>query len=161
MIDRLDKTKPISSELLPIMERATDITKKVNATARTIKSQDDKALNKYKSDVNQMIKSLQGVVTRCNLILQQTGNIATGPGTPKCTPTAASHTVCILFISCDRCRHRPSPWYSMRSSKRPSSECVRDEYACYDSLTFYLGRSNARKPRSSTRVIRQGFRATD
>jgi hypothetical protein len=92
MIDRLDKTKPISSELLPIMERATDITKKVNATARTIKSQDDKALNKYKSDVNQMIKSLQGVVTRCNLILQQTGNIATGPGTPKCTPTAASHT---------------------------------------------------------------------
>ncbi|KAF8548700.1 hypothetical protein OG21DRAFT_1516026 [Imleria badia] len=92
MMDRLDKTKPISSELLPIMEQAIGIAKKVNATARTVESQNDKALNKHKSAVNRMIKDLELIVTRCNLNLQQTGNIATGPGTPKNASTTASHT---------------------------------------------------------------------
>ena len=102
MKDRLDKTKPISSELLPIMEQAVLITKKVNAAARTIESQDDRALNKHKSAVNQMIKNLQGTVTRCNLILQQTGNIATGPGTPKNVSTTSSCAVCSPIPS-ERC----------------------------------------------------------
>ncbi|KAI9458447.1 hypothetical protein HD554DRAFT_1710139 [Boletus coccyginus] len=92
MMDRLDKTKPISSELLPILEQAVRVTKAVNATAMTVESGDDRALNKHKSAVNKMIKDLQGIVTRCNLILQQTGNIATGPGTAKSVPATTSHT---------------------------------------------------------------------
>lgn len=95
-MDRLDKTKSISSELLPIMEQAVRITKKVNTTARTIESDDDRALNKHKPVVKRMIKDLQGIVTRCNLILQQTGNNATGPGTPKNVSTATSCTVCTV-----------------------------------------------------------------
>lgn len=94
MMDRLDKTKPISSELLPILEQAVRVTKAVNTTAMTVESGDDRALNKHKSAVNKMIKDLQGIVTRCNLILQQTGNIATGPGTAKSVPATTSHTVC-------------------------------------------------------------------
>lgn len=104
MKDRLDKTKPISSALLPIVEQAVHITKKVNATAGTIESHDDKALNKHKSAVNKMIKDLQGIVTRCNLILQQTGNIATGPGTPKNVSTTTSCAVCSLSNPIERCR---------------------------------------------------------
>lgn len=99
LMDRLDKTKPISSELLPIMSEAANIAKKVNATARTIESQNDKALNKHKSAVNQMIKALERIVTRCNLNLQQTGNIATGPGTPQNASTTASHTVCTYSVT--------------------------------------------------------------
>ncbi|KAF8137146.1 hypothetical protein EV363DRAFT_1534747 [Boletus edulis] len=92
MIGRLDKSKPISSELVPILEQAVQITKKVNATARTIESHDDLALKKHKPPVNKMIKTLQGTVTRCNLVLQQTGNIATGPGTPKNVSATTSCT---------------------------------------------------------------------
>ncbi|KAG8216620.1 hypothetical protein J3R82DRAFT_6808 [Butyriboletus roseoflavus] len=91
-MNRLDKTKPISSELLPIMEQAIRVTKKVNTTARTIESGDDRALDKHKPVVKKMINDLQGIVTRCNLILQQTGNNATGPGTPKNVSTASSCT---------------------------------------------------------------------
>ena len=94
MLNRLDKTKPISSELLPIVERAVAVAKKVNGTARTIESHNDGALDKYKSGVNKMIKALQGIVTRCNLILQQTGNVATGPGTPKNVQSTSSCAVC-------------------------------------------------------------------
>ena len=94
MVDRLDKRKPISSELLPIMEQAIGITKGVNRVARTIESDDDGAFKKHKGVVKKMIKDLQGIVTRCNLILQQTGNIATGPGTPKSVQATVSCVVC-------------------------------------------------------------------
>lgn len=96
MMDRLDKTKPISLELLPIMEQAVRIMKRVNTTARAIDSNDDTAFDKYKPGVKKMIKDLQGMVTRCNLILQQTGNNATGPGTPKNVSTTTSCTVCTV-----------------------------------------------------------------
>ena len=101
-MNRLDKTKPISSELLPILEQAIRVAKNINATAMTVESGDDRALNKHKSAVNKMIKDLQGIVTRCNLILQQTGNIATGPGTAQNVSTTSSHTVCGCSIPSER-----------------------------------------------------------
>ena len=45
-MDRLDKRKPISSELVPIMEQAVRITRAVNMAARTIESHDDGAFKK-------------------------------------------------------------------------------------------------------------------
>ncbi|KAG9311531.1 hypothetical protein JVU11DRAFT_7735 [Chiua virens] len=89
-MDRLHKSKPISSKLLPIMGQAVQITKEVNSAARTIECDDDEVFNRHKPAVEKMIKELQTIVTRCNLILQQTGNVATGPGTPKNVSTSTS-----------------------------------------------------------------------
>lgn len=97
-MDRLDKRKPISSELLPIIEQAIRIAMEVNRVARTIESDDDRVFKKHEPMVKKMIKKLQGTVTRCNLILQQTGNAAIGPGTPKSVSANASCTVSSLPV---------------------------------------------------------------
>lgn len=82
MKKRLDTTKPTSKELLPIVDQVVSAAKDVNAIAKTPQSTDPTALDKYKPIVKKAVEDLQGIVTRCNLILQQTGNTATGPATP-------------------------------------------------------------------------------
>ncbi|KAH7884865.1 hypothetical protein F5I97DRAFT_1511093 [Phlebopus sp. FC_14] len=86
--ERLDKSKPISSKLLPITDKALQIAKNVNAVARTVQSNNDRVLDAYRPKIKKLIQELEGIVTQCNLILQQPGNVATGPATPR--PMSAS-----------------------------------------------------------------------
>ncbi|KIJ62951.1 hypothetical protein HYDPIDRAFT_41638 [Hydnomerulius pinastri MD-312] len=88
--DRLDKTKPISAKLLPTLEQALRITKAVNKISGTFQSSDDKICDTYKPQIKNMIRSLEGIVTQCNLILQQPGSVPTGPATPRTVSTSSS-----------------------------------------------------------------------
>ena len=74
--DRLDDTKPISKQLLEIDDGAIKVAKKVYEIAKSQESANPNALDTFKSGVEEMIQKLESIVTRSNLILQQTGSPA-------------------------------------------------------------------------------------
>ncbi|KAF8647344.1 hypothetical protein AX16_006806 [Volvariella volvacea WC 439] len=80
--ERLDGKKPISAELLPIMESSISVIQSIIRIASSPQAADDNALDKFKPSINQSVASLQQLVTKVNLTLQQTGVSATGPATP-------------------------------------------------------------------------------
>ncbi|KAK7054715.1 hypothetical protein VNI00_003178 [Paramarasmius palmivorus] len=80
--------KPISGELLPIMDTAVSTISSIIQVANSARASDAGALDKFKPTIEQSITSLQQLVTKANLVLQQTGATATGPATPP-TPSKA------------------------------------------------------------------------
>ncbi|KAF8550523.1 hypothetical protein OG21DRAFT_1487701 [Imleria badia] len=101
MQDRLDGTKPISKELLPLVEQAVKVAISINATAASIEGTCDTSLDQHKPVVKKLVEDLQSVVTQCNLILRQTENTATGPGIPsaKNVRNSPSHTQAAIEIA--------------------------------------------------------------
>ncbi|KAI0701082.1 hypothetical protein BC835DRAFT_1265443, partial [Cytidiella melzeri] len=87
--DRLDPSKPVSAQLLPILESAVTIAKGIMAISRSAQGADDTALEKYKPKIATLVSDAQQLVQKVNLILQQPGTVATGPATP---PTPIQNT---------------------------------------------------------------------
>ncbi|KAL0572737.1 hypothetical protein V5O48_009237 [Marasmius crinis-equi] len=89
--ERLDTNKPISAELLPLIDAAVTTVKGIIQIAGSAQAADDKACDKYKPQIERLITSLQQLVTKANLALQQPGMSATGPATPP-TPSKTETT---------------------------------------------------------------------
>ncbi|KAI0701085.1 hypothetical protein BC835DRAFT_1442546 [Cytidiella melzeri] len=87
--DRLDPSKPVSAQLLPILESAMSIAKGIMVISRSVQSADDTALEKYKPKIATLVSDAQQLVQKVNFILQQPGTVATGPATP---PTPIQNT---------------------------------------------------------------------
>ncbi|KAI0086014.1 hypothetical protein BDY19DRAFT_895518 [Irpex rosettiformis] len=95
--DRLDPSKPISSQLLPIMETAVTVAKGIMAVSKSAQGADDTALDKYKPQITTLITDTQQLVTKSNLILQQPGTVGSGPATPP-TPAESSSSASKLAV---------------------------------------------------------------
>ncbi|KAI0683167.1 hypothetical protein BC835DRAFT_1473001 [Cytidiella melzeri] len=95
--ERLDPSKPISAQLLPIMESAVAIAKGIVAVSKSSQSTDDNALDKYKPQITTLISNAQQLVTKANLILQQPGTVGSGPATPP-TPAQSSSSAAKLAV---------------------------------------------------------------
>ncbi|KAK7694431.1 hypothetical protein QCA50_001617 [Cerrena zonata] len=95
--DRLDPTKPISAQLLPIMEEAVTIAKGIMAVAKSAQGSEDTSLDKYKPQITALITNVQQLVTKINLILQQPGTVGAGPATPP-TPAEVSSSASRLAV---------------------------------------------------------------
>ncbi|EMD39269.1 hypothetical protein CERSUDRAFT_122690 [Gelatoporia subvermispora B] len=80
--ERLDISKPISQELEKLVTQGITINAKILEVAGSVRSVDD-SLDDEERQINELIAGLQSLVTSCNLILQQTGVTAFGPGTPS------------------------------------------------------------------------------
>ncbi|KAK7054713.1 hypothetical protein VNI00_003176 [Paramarasmius palmivorus] len=85
---RLEGDKPISAELLPLIETALSAIKKIIDIGHSAEAGNAKALDEFKTTIDTLKQSLADMVTKTNLNLQQTGNPATGPATPP-TPSMA------------------------------------------------------------------------
>ncbi|KAK7444518.1 hypothetical protein VKT23_015196 [Stygiomarasmius scandens] len=97
--ERLDATKPISAELIPIMETSISDIKSILRIAKSAQAADAGVLDKFKPNVEQSIKNLQKLVTKSNLALQQTGMTATGPATPPApSATQANNSAAKLAV---------------------------------------------------------------
>ncbi|KAI0339038.1 hypothetical protein BDW22DRAFT_1361941 [Trametopsis cervina] len=96
-IDRLDKTKPISAELLPIVESAVAIAKGIVDVAKSASSSEDSALDPYKPKITTLIANAQQMVTKVNSILSQSGSVGTGPATPP-TPEKVSPGAAVVAV---------------------------------------------------------------
>ena len=66
MQDRLDGTRPISKELLPIVEQAVKIAISVNAAAVSVEGNNDTSLDEHKPVVKKLVEDLQSIATQCN-----------------------------------------------------------------------------------------------
>ncbi|KAK7016404.1 hypothetical protein VNI00_018913 [Paramarasmius palmivorus] len=89
---QLGGAKPLSTDLLPLVQTAITTITSIIQIAGTAQSADANALDKFKSIIDQLNTSVQQVVTKANLTLQQTGGSAKGPAnaTPPTPSTAQS-----------------------------------------------------------------------
>ncbi|KAI0804789.1 hypothetical protein BC629DRAFT_1591020 [Irpex lacteus] len=95
--DRLDPSKPISAQLIPIMDNAVTLVKGIMAVVKSARGSKDAALDKYKPQVASLVTDCQQLVMRTNLILQQPGTVGSGPGTPP-TPAETSSSAAKLAV---------------------------------------------------------------
>ncbi len=95
--DRLDPSKPISAQLIPIMDNAVTLVKGIMAVVKSARGSKDAALDKYKPQVASLVTDCQQLVMRTNLILQQPGTVGSGPGTPP-TPAETSSSAAVRFL---------------------------------------------------------------
>ena len=104
--DRLDASKPISSQLIPIMETALSVSTAILSVAKSAQGANDAALEKYKPQVATVLSDTQQLVTKANLILQQPGAVGSGPATPPTPPStsnsAAVSTLTFFDSTCSR-----------------------------------------------------------
>lgn len=96
--DRLDASKPISSQLIPIMETALSVSTAILTVAKSAQGSNDSALEKYKPQVATVVSDTQQLVTKANLILQQPGTVGSGPATPP-TPPSSSNSAAVSNLT--------------------------------------------------------------
>jgi hypothetical protein len=96
--DSLDASKPISSQLLPVVDSGIMIAKGIDAVSKSVAGEDDNALEKYKPEITAMVSNAQQLVTKVNLILQQPGTVGSGPATPP-TPQKTSDSAAVCRLS--------------------------------------------------------------
>jgi hypothetical protein len=96
--ERLEPAKPISAQLIPVAESGIAIAKGIVAVSKSVEGDDDKSLEKYKPQITSLIFDAQQLVTKANLILQQSGTAASGPATPP-TPTKTSNSAAVRYSS--------------------------------------------------------------
>ncbi|KAI0804724.1 hypothetical protein BC629DRAFT_1590958 [Irpex lacteus] len=95
--DRLDPSKPVSAQLIPIMETALTVAKGIMAVAKSAEGAEDTSLDKYKPQIATVVSDSQQLVTKANLILQQPGTVGAGPATPP-TPAQTSSSAAQLAV---------------------------------------------------------------
>ncbi|KAI0804810.1 hypothetical protein BC629DRAFT_1580916 [Irpex lacteus] len=95
--DRLDPSKPVSAQLIPIMETALTVAKGIMAVSKSAQGSEDTSLDKYKPQITTLITDSQQLVTKTNLILQQPGTVGAGPATPP-TPAETSSSAAKLAV---------------------------------------------------------------
>ena len=91
---RLDLSKPISAQLLPVIDDALNISRGITQVATSVRASEDSSLNEYKQKTQVLITNVERIVTHTNLILQQPGTVPSGPATPP-TPLKASGSAAV------------------------------------------------------------------
>lgn len=93
MKNRLNPVKPISAQLLPIVDSAISIANGITTISESSRAVDGQLLDVYKPQIADLVAAMQELVIIIDLILQQPGSIAAGPATPPTPIQPSSDTV--------------------------------------------------------------------